>query len=205
MSAIIRLSSPTDGLTWEIPVLHEDEHLLAVDKPAGLPAMRDPDDPAAPNLIDLLHAGIERGAAWARENGRGYLAAAQRLDDEASGLLLLAKSKPVLVTLLDAFGSEQPGRTYVALAQGTPPEDKFRNGAKLAANTVVPGAFRVDPHHGKRSLTEFELLEKFNGCSLLKCLPSRDARTRSACICGRRACRSSATSFTAAVPCCSRG
>lgn len=150
-------------------MLFEDEHLLALDKPAGLLVAPDPHNLEAPSLMGLLHAGIERGVPWSRENGRTYLTAAQRLDPDASGLILLAKSKPVLVALLNTFGSEAPGRTYVALVQGAPPEDKFRNGAKLAPNPVIPGAFRVDPHRGKRSLTAFEVLEKFESCTLMKC------------------------------------
>ncbi len=154
---------------WEIPVLYEDEHLLSLDKPGGLPLTADAQDPEAPCLVDLLHAGIERGAAWSREGTRSFLTAAQRLDSGASGLVLFAKSKGVLVSLLNFFGSEQPGRSYVALVQGTPAEDKFRNGAKLAVNPVMPGAFRVDPHRGKRSLSAFEVAEKFDDYTLMKC------------------------------------
>ena len=169
MSSVIKLSAPDTQGFWEIPVLFEDDQLLAVDKPPGLLVSRDANDATLPNLMDLLHSGIERGAAWARLPGRSFLAAAQRLDTEASGILLLAKNKDVLATLASAFGSEQPGRTYLALVQGTPAEEKFRNGSKLAANTVVPGAFRVDPHNGKRSLTNFEVAEKFDGWTLMKC------------------------------------
>ncbi len=169
MSAVIKLSCSATHQFWEIPVLYEDEHLLALDKPAGLPASRDSRIPDAPALIALLHAGIERSASWSREAGRSYLAPAQRLDAEASGLFLLAKSKPVLVSLLNAFGAEQSGRSYAALVQSTPPSDTFRNGAKLAVNPIIPGAFRVDPHRGKRSLTAFETVEKFDGYTLMKC------------------------------------
>jgi len=169
VNAVIKLSSPDTHQYWEIPVLYEDEHLLALDKPAGVPLARDAQKPGTPSLAELLRGGIQRGAAWSREQGRDYLATSQRLDIEASGLVLLAKSKPVLITLLNAFGSEQPGRSYVALVQGTPAEEKFRNGAKLAANPVMPGAFRVDPHRGKRSLTAFEVAEKFDGWTLMNC------------------------------------
>jgi RluA family pseudouridine synthase len=169
VSSVIKLSAPDAQGFWELPVLFEDDYLLALDKPAGLLVSRDATDAALPNLVDLLHAGIERGAAWARVPGRAFLAAAQRLDTEASGILLLAKNKDVLATLLSAFGSEQPGRNYMALAQGAPAEEKFRNGSKLAPNEVVPGAFRVDPHNGKRSLTNFEVAEKFDGWTVMKC------------------------------------
>jgi RluA family pseudouridine synthase len=168
VSASLKLSSPTTQQFWEVAILYEDDHVLALDKPAGLATASDPANPDTPNLADLLYTGIERGVPWSREQGRAYLAPAHRLDSPASGLILLAKNKHVLAALLDAFGVEKPGRAYVVLVQGTPAEDRFQNGAKVAPNPVQPGAFRVDPHHGKRSRTAFEVIEKFGGYTLLK-------------------------------------
>ena len=168
MSAALKLSSPSH-LFWEVPILYEDEYLLALDKPAGLPTVPDRADPDLPNLQALLHDAIERGVAWSRESGRAYLMPANSLDPEASGVLLLAKSKPVLEGLLNALGSEIPGRTYVALVQGVPAEERFKSGAKVAPNPVRPGAWRVDPQRGKRSFSAFAVLEKFAGYALLKC------------------------------------
>src|SRR5882724_4883703 len=94
MSEVIKLSSPATREFWEMPVLFEDEHLLALDKPAGLLTSPDRYDPARPNLMKLLHAGIERGAPWAKQRGLSYLMNAHRLDFETSGIILLAMSKP---------------------------------------------------------------------------------------------------------------
>ena len=60
MSAAIKLSSPATREFWEIPVLFEDEHLLALDKPAGLPVSPDRYDPQRPNLMTLLHTRHRR-------------------------------------------------------------------------------------------------------------------------------------------------
>lgn len=167
----IKLSSPATREFWEIPVLFEDERLLAVDKPAGLLTSPDRYDPARPNLMKLLHAGIERGAPWAKTRGLTYLMNAHRLDFETSGVLLLAKTKPVLIALANLFGTEKPVKTYAALVHGVPPEAAFEIDARLAPHPVKTGLMRVDPKNGKRSLTKFELLEKFGAFSLLKCRP----------------------------------
>ena len=82
--------------------------------------------------MKLLHAAIAAGKPWARERGLNYLMNAHRLDFETSGVILLAKNKPALVALANLFGSEKPLKKYVALAQGTPAEDKFEVDAKLA-------------------------------------------------------------------------
>src|SRR5262252_8066137 len=107
-SAAIKLSSPATNEFWEIPVLFEDEHLLALDKPAGLLTSPDRYDPNRPNLMKLLHAGIADGKPWAVEQKLTYLSNAHRLDFETSGVILLAKTKPVLVELANLFGTEKP-------------------------------------------------------------------------------------------------
>ena len=174
MSAAIKLSSPAAREFWEIPVLFEDEYLLALDKPGGLLTSPDRYDLLRPNLMKLLHAAIAGGKPWARERGLDYLMNAHRLDFETSGVILLAKSRPVFVALADSFGSEKPLKQYVALAQGTPAEDKFEVDARLAPHPVRTGLVQVDPKNGKRSRTVFEVLEKFSGWTLLRCEPHTD-------------------------------
>ena len=56
MSDTIKLSSPATREFWELPVLFEDDHLLAIDKPSRLLVSPDRYDPQRPNLMKLLHA-----------------------------------------------------------------------------------------------------------------------------------------------------
>jgi 23S rRNA pseudouridine1911/1915/1917 synthase len=169
VNTAIKLSSPATGEFWEIPVLFEDEHLLALDKPAGLLISPDRDDPQRPNLMQLLHAAIAAGKPWARERRLDYLMNAHRLDFETSGAILLAKNKPAFLALANLFGSEKPARTCVALVQGRPREDQFEVDAKLAPHPVKNGLVCVNPESGKKSKTRFAALEKFDGWTLLKC------------------------------------
>ena len=74
MNAAVKLSSPATREFWEIPVLFEDEHLLALDKPAGLLTFPDPLVPQQPNLMRLLHAAIAAGKPWARERHLNFWA-----------------------------------------------------------------------------------------------------------------------------------
>jgi len=169
--SVIKLSSPVTREFWEIPVLFEDNHLLALDKPAGLLTSPDRYDPQRPNLMKLLHAAIADAKLWARERALTYLMNAHRLDFETSGVILLAKDKPSLVTLANLFGSEKPLKRYIALAQGLPPGDKFEIDAKLAPHPMKIGLMRVDAKSGKKSKTRFNVLERFSGYTLLKCEP----------------------------------
>lgn len=168
---VIKLSSPATREYWEIAVLFEDDHLLAVDKPSGLLTSPDRYDRDRPNLMKLLHAGIADGKPWAQQSNRGYLANAHRLDFETSGIILLAKNKPALVALADQFGSNKPLKRYVALINGAPPEDSFEVDVKISPHPARPGMMRVDRRCGKKSQTRFFVLEKYRNHTLLRCEP----------------------------------
>lgn len=169
--ASIKLSSPATREFWEVPVLFEDADLLALDKPSGLLTSPDRCNPARPNLIELLHAGIEAGKPWAVERSLGYLMNSHRLDFGTSGILLLAKSKPVLVQLANLFGSEKPLREYIALVRGRPLENSFVVDVKIAPHPARPEIVHVDGRRGKKSRTRFEVLERFKGWALIACQP----------------------------------
>lgn len=171
MNDVIKLSSPATREFWEIPVLLEDEHLLALNKPPGLLISPDRSDATRPNLMKLLHAGIAEAKPWAARRGLNYLMNAHRLDFDTSGVILLAKSKPVLVALANLFGVEKPENTYIALAQGSPPQDSFEVDAGLSPHPTRLGQMRVDDRNGKRSRTLFQVRERFQRHTLLECRP----------------------------------
>jgi RluA family pseudouridine synthase len=171
MASPIKLSSPATREYWEIPVLFEDEHLLALDKPSQLLTSPDRYDPDRPNLMRLLHQAIARNAPWAQSHGISYLANAHRLDFETSGVILLAKDKPTLIELANLFGSEKPQKTYVALVHGSPAEDTFVVSKKLGPHPTKIGLVRVDPKGGKKAVTTFTVGERFDRYTRLDCQP----------------------------------
>jgi RluA family pseudouridine synthase len=170
-ASVIKLSSPHTREFWEIPVVYEDEHLLAINKPARLLSSPDRYDPDRPNLMKLLHAGIAEQKPWAAQRKLTYLANAHRLDFETTGVLLLAKDKPTLVTLANLFGSEKPVKTYIALVTGTPEEDAFDVDVPIGPHPRVLGLMAANPKSGKKSKTHFEVITKWRGYTLLKCQP----------------------------------
>ncbi|MDR3456026.1 MAG: pseudouridine synthase [Verrucomicrobiae bacterium] len=174
MSAPIKLSSPATREFWEMPVLFEDAHLLALDKPAGLMVAPDPDDVDRPSLMKLLHEGIAAAKPWAQQRSLTYLNNPHRLDTGATGVLLLAKDKPAFMALADQFSAEKPVRKHLALVWGNPLDQNFEVDAKLSPHPLKPGQVCVDAREGKKSRTTFEVLERFSDWSLLACLPVTD-------------------------------
>lgn len=174
MSKFIRLSSPATREAWDIPVLHEDAQLLALAKPAGLLTSPDRYDPHRPDLMQLLHRDIADGAPWAQQRQITFLANAHALDLETTGVLLLAKDQPAFVALANQFSCGQVRQTYVALVHGAPAEDQFKIGGRLAPHPERDGLVRVEEKFGKPALTHCEVLERFSGYTLLKCLTETD-------------------------------
>jgi len=187
----LKLSSRPTREFWEIPVLFEDEHLLALDKPPLLLTSPDRSDPHRPSLMVLLHQGIQHGSPWAKARGLSYVMNSHRLDCETSGVLLLAKTRPALLALANLFGSGQVHLTCLALVQGSPSEDTMVVEAKLAfrQESQTPGPdqaktglvtdaalARVDKKRGKRSKTAFQVRERFTDYTLLECRPMTHRR-----------------------------
>ena len=173
MTPAIKLSSPATREFWEIPVLFEDENLLALDKPARLLTSPDADDLARPSLMKLLHVGIANQKPWAQQRHLDYLNHANSPDFDASGVLLLAKNKAAFITLANSFSSEKARIKYVVLARSEALESQFEVDAKLSPHPVQPGVMCVDPQGGKPAATRFEVLENFtrHGYALLRCEP----------------------------------
>jgi RluA family pseudouridine synthase len=167
----IKLSAVATREFWEIAVLFEDEHFLALDKPAGLRESPDPLDRERPNLAELLQQGIAAAKPWATTRNLNFLEAAHHLDAETSGVYLFAKNKDALIALTNLFGSDQPELRYLALVAGLPGAAHFEVNARLAPNVVRLGMMRVDAQSGKKALTRFAVAETFTGFTMLECRP----------------------------------
>jgi RluA family pseudouridine synthase len=147
------------------PVIHEDDCLIAFDKPSGLLIAPDRWDKARVNLMDLVHERLGHGVANVH-----------RLDADTSGLVLCAKTKPALDFLSGQFQAKTVRKTYEALTAGLPPLDDYTVDFVLKEDDAKPGRMCVVKKHGKASVTEFTVRERFpqragRGFALLECRP----------------------------------
>ncbi len=100
-------------LAREFPILFEDEHLIAINKPAGV----------AVHGGSGVSFGVIEQLRQARPQAK-FLELVHRLDKETSGLLLVAKKRSALVHLQDQFRERETGKTYAALVNGAWPANK---------------------------------------------------------------------------------
>jgi 23S rRNA pseudouridine1911/1915/1917 synthase len=137
-------------------VLHEDEHLLAVAKPAGLPTL-----PGGGFLENTLVALAGRYAPGA--------APVHRLGCWTSGLVLLARDRATAATLSRTWGSEKVVKRYRALACGSPSKRQFVVDAAIAP---VPhpllGSVHAASSTGKAASSSFTVVEERNDCFLVE-------------------------------------
>lgn len=94
----------------QLDVLFADNHLLVVDKPAGVPSV--PDESGDESLLDLGKAWIKREYA---KPGNVFLGVVQRLDRPVSGVLVFARTSKAAARLTRAFGEQAAHKTYWAL------------------------------------------------------------------------------------------
>lgn len=150
----------------EVPdfkVIFQDEHIIVVDKPAGVAAHPSVgwDGPTVPGA--LLGLGIQLSTSGAQER-QGIV---QRLDVGTSGLMVLAKSELAYSRLKQAFRDRTVHKIYHALVQGHPDPSAGTFDAPIGRHPKAEFKFQVHPD-GKPSVTHYETLEAFRSASLLE-------------------------------------
>jgi len=146
---------PDPGEPPEIPVVWEDEHALAVDKPAGIPS-GPTRDPRRAHVQSVMQARLGRP-----------LVLVHRLDLDTTGVLLLAKDPETGAALARLFRERAVSKTYLALVRGRPPKE-FRVVSHLREGH---GRVHVVRAGGLRSETRFETLAWARGVALVKAVP----------------------------------
>ena len=152
-----------EGLAFEeipVPAVFEDEHLLVVDKPAGLVV-----HPGAGNRSGtLVNALLNRGIRGGEDPERPGIV--HRLDRDTSGLMVVAKGDEAYSGLVAALSARRVGRTYRALVVGM----------GLPATGTVDSPVGRDPENptlmaagvGKSAVTHFEVVHEAAGHTMLK-------------------------------------
>lgn len=144
---------------WQIPILYEDETLIAFNKPSGLPVIPERWHPEWPCLRSIA---IERLNI--------PLLVVHRLDAGTSGLILFAKTEAAHRELCRQFAQHQVEKIYLALVQGEVSDEQFTIERPIAANPRRSGVMMI-ARHGKPSTTTIRVLEKFRGASLVEAKP----------------------------------
>jgi 23S rRNA pseudouridine1911/1915/1917 synthase len=161
----VRLESPTAdsrGAGAGVPygVTLEDEHLIVVDKPAGVVV-----HPAPGHRTGTLAQALADRAAGGGETWRAGIV--HRLDRDTSGLLVVAKSEAVHRALQSALRERGLARDYLALVEGRPASAAGTVDAPLGRDRRDPTLVAVRGDRGRPARTHFEVEEALAHTTLL--------------------------------------
>ena len=160
---LIEAQLPEEGLSPEdipIPIVFEDEHILVVDKPAGLVVHPGAGNPSGTLVNALLNRGISGGEDPLRPG------VVHRLDRDTSGLMVLAKGEPAYSKLVEMMSARRVERVYRAVVVGD----------RLPGTGTIDSPVGRDPDNptlmaagvGKSAITHFEVLAEAAGHTMLR-------------------------------------
>ncbi len=162
----VRLAPPPEALAdvpEDIPlnVVFEDEHILVLNKPAGLVV-----HPGSGNWSGTLLNALLAHAPGQAEIPRAGIV--HRLDKETSGLMVVAKTLAAQTDLVRQLQARTVKRHYAAVVMGVPPvrgtvdEPIDRHPVQRTRMAVVAG--------GKEARTHFRIIEKLHGATWIECV-----------------------------------
>lgn len=143
-----------------VPIVHEDEDLIVVDKPAGLVV-----HPGAGNLSGtLVNALLDRGILGGEDPQRPGIV--HRLDRDTSGLMVVAKSELAYSGLVRMLSERRVKRIYraIAVGEGLPPTGTIDS--PVGRNPANPTLMTAGV--GKRAVTHFQVLRRATGHTMLR-------------------------------------
>jgi len=148
-----------------LPILHEDEHVIVVDKPAGLltvpsaPGVHD-EDTALRRVQDYAHRLKPRG---------GYAERVHRLDRDTSGAIAFALSREARAGLIETFRHHRVDRRYLAIVEGEPEAESGTVDAPLREAWVSGrrGVAKAGEEQ-REARTHWRVRERLAGAALLE-------------------------------------
>jgi 23S rRNA pseudouridine1911/1915/1917 synthase len=161
---------PSELVPEDIPleVVYEDEHLMVINKPAGMVV-----HPAAGHASGtLVHAALAHAPEMEGIGGEQRPGVVHRLDKDTSGLILLAKDDKTHRWLQDQFRLRKVRKVYLALVDGHPPTPQGRVEAAIGRDPSHRKQMAVVPDKkGRAASSEYFTLESFPGYTLLEVRP----------------------------------
>ena len=164
-------AAPAKAAAQDIPlaIAFEDEHLVVVDKPAGLvvhPAAGNPDGTLVNALLHHCRGQLSGIGGVARPG------IVHRIDKDTSGLLVVAKSDAAHEGLARQFAAHDLERAYLAVCNGRPrPSAGTISGliGRSDANRKKMAVLPKESSRGKRAVTRYKVMRELAGASLVEC------------------------------------
>lgn len=167
-----RLLNPGEIVSWDLPerhdgatrpedlplsIVHEDDHLVVVDKSADMVMYPGPGHCSG----TLLNALLSRYPDIEGVGEEGRPGVFHRLDRGTSGLVAVARTVPAYHAMVEMMRSRSVTRVYMALVTGSVPAQAGTIDAPVARSRKNRKKMAVDAHAGRQAVSTFEVKERF--------------------------------------------
>lgn len=140
-------------------IIHVDEHILVINKLAGLPVLPDGWEKDAPYLVKTLEE--EYGKVWI----------VHRLDKITSGVMVFARDAESHRALNTQFENHEVEKIYHAIVEGSPKWEEKTAKHPLRVNVGHKHRTMVDAKNGKPSETRFRILRRYQTSTVVEAKP----------------------------------
>lgn len=147
---------------FSIEILFEDSNVLVINKPAGL-IVHPKNTSASESSVQSIFSKQLSGGEPGREG------IVHRLDKDTSGVLILAKNQRSLEFVQRQFANREVTKEYLALVWGHPKHSEARVELPIRRSHKSPAKMEIHSS-GKESVSEYQLLERYDEYSLIKVL-----------------------------------
>jgi 23S rRNA pseudouridine1911/1915/1917 synthase len=168
---ILAVAMPAAAQPEDIPVsiAFEDQHLIVVDKPAGMVV-----HPAVGNITGTLVNALLHHCRGNLSgiNGVARPGIVHRIDKDTSGLLVIAKSDAAHEGLAAQFAAHTVHRRYIAVCAGHPSPAEGTIDARVGRSDADRKKMTVLPNNssrGKSAVTHYEVHERLDGAAVIEC------------------------------------
>lgn len=140
-------------------IIYEDQYLIVLDKPAGLPVLPDGWEKDSMYLVKML------------EESYGKVFIVHRLDKITSGVMVFARDAETHRALNIQFENHEAQKTYHAILEGNPKWEEKVAKHPLRANVGHKHRTMVDDKNGKPSETRFRVMKRYQESALVEAKP----------------------------------
>jgi 23S rRNA pseudouridine1911/1915/1917 synthase len=150
-----------------LTILYEDPSIIVVDKPPGMVVHPAPGNPSGTLVNALLHHCTDLAGI----NGVLRPGIVHRLDKETSGVMVVAKNDDAYHQLIKQFKNRTVEKVYLAIARGHFSQNEGSIDLAIGRHPSERKRMSTRTRRGRPAVTQWKVVEKFNGLSLLEIFP----------------------------------
>ena len=154
---------PRAGTFGDLDIVHEDDELLVVNKPAGVLTVPLERNPGVPSVFQQIQDRL-------RSHGKRRPFVVHRIDQDTSGLVVFAKDAATQTALKDQFKRREPERVYLAVVYGCPdpPSGTWRDHLVWDEKALIQKQTHPRDPRATEAISDYRVVEAFRDTSLIE-------------------------------------